>query len=719
MDDSEYMDITKELFGSLKSIKNKKVIQSEYFDLLEGARAVEVTNEKLDTGLVLSRLTEPELKFDCYKEISGNELIAINNKLLKLFMSWLNNSSLPLTVLSCRYVQELVSIYSQQVDKSGITTKLTLGNGIFNQILTGVVIGISKIIGVLITIGNTVLYEEEDLTTRTMDLNFLNEILIDEVLELLEQSIYVINNVAELLGQISSEEKHILTSQLKLLINLNKLPILFNISIDLFNHNLANLNQIGFFNDILNQGRESIEQLLKFESHIESCDPPQGSFSRYIQGKLNNRNIPGEIFEIEFGNAFNQMKQIFTDVQSVFNDLTRLLTVPDLEMYLQYDIQIPAAKFNVVTRGLFQLYLIRDDQSIFGSSINLGLLTREIMDEYNLLNCNIMNKLTWSLSASDTNIVEAQLDQLIKDVEVAMYQNLIIPGNNRCRQRQLINKNLMIWENLSIASNQFELMLYQKYKIFDREEPYFVISEFINYTKLRLMIDYLLIGIELDLYKSFEIYSVYWYLCFLLDQMMKQLTDDIEFNKFKLSKLRAIMKKKKFKNPQQKLEMTDKRDKLVQIINNNENTLKHYQIFSQLAGTTKRLLMYYHQSQDMKEIDFTKAPENFIVTLEKLYYLRFKAFEGIHNPQLLKFDQYLVSINDAEMVKVEDLIELFNEAKTSLTEMSQSINHNGYKNWSSGLIKSCVLYVLQLKSPGKKFQILPGYNSYFPRFIES
>ena len=123
-----------------------------------------------------------------------------------------------------------------------------------------------------------------------------------------------------------------------------------------------------------------------------------------------------------------------------------------------------------------------------------------------------MNKLTWNLPASDTQAVELQLEQLMKDLEVAVYQNIIIPGNNRCRQRQLINKNLTIWENLSIASTRLEMNLYQQYKIFDREEIYLPITNYITRVKMEMMIDFLLIGIELDLYKPFEIYSVYWYL---------------------------------------------------------------------------------------------------------------------------------------------------------------------------------------------------------------
>lgn len=714
MESKQYVDITEELFGSLKSITNNKVIQSEYFDLLEGARAVEVTNHKLDTGMILSNLTESELNFDCYKPINGKELIAIANKLFKLFMSWLNNSSLPLTVLSCRYIQELISYYSSQVDKSGL--KLSLGEDIFNQILTGIILGISKIVGVLITVGNTVLYEEEDLTTRSMDLNFLNEILIDEILDHLENCIYLVKTISDP-SLISVEDKQILCHQLQLLINLNKLPILFNLSIELFNNNMANLNQIGFFNDILSNGQINVDFLIKHESQIESYQVPNGSFSKYIQGKLNNRTIPGEIFEINFNDSFNQMNQMFQDIQDVFNKLTKLMNLIDFERYLKYDITIRIDRFNAVTRGLFQLYLIRDDQSIMGSSTNLSLLTKEMMNQYNLFNCNIMNKLTWNISTSDTQLVESQLDQLFKDLEVAMYQNLIIAGNNKCRQRQLLNKNLMIWENLGNASENLELLLYQRFKIFDREENlYLPITSFIKCTKIKLLIEYLLLGIELDLYKPFEIYSIYWAVNYLIDKLIERFQQDFEFNKFKLGKIKAIIKKKKFKTNQQKIDLTNKRDKLNQIVNQQNQTFRYIQTLRMLIDTTRKMLLYYHQ-QPWSDVDFTKVPNKFIVDMEKLFKLRFKAFDPIGEFSI-RFDHYLKSITQSATIQCNELEQDFNQVRTDLGQYNQMISHEQQKGWNNNLIKCCVMYVLQLKKQGK-FVLEPGYHEYFPKFIES
>ena len=103
------IDITKEIFASLESITNNKVVKSPYFELLEGTRALEVLNPRLDTGLI--ELTPEEITFDCSKPQEVNVIINIQTKLLSNLVNWLESNSLPVTVLSCRYVQTLLVNY--------------------------------------------------------------------------------------------------------------------------------------------------------------------------------------------------------------------------------------------------------------------------------------------------------------------------------------------------------------------------------------------------------------------------------------------------------------------------------------------------------------------------------------------------------------------------------------------------------------------------------
>lgn len=63
--DDQYTDITQLLFTKAQKLKVGTVVKSPSFSLFEGTHALEVTNDKLDSGLI--ELSEDELQFDFKK----------------------------------------------------------------------------------------------------------------------------------------------------------------------------------------------------------------------------------------------------------------------------------------------------------------------------------------------------------------------------------------------------------------------------------------------------------------------------------------------------------------------------------------------------------------------------------------------------------------------------------------------------------------------------
>ena len=83
-----------------------RVQVSPYFDMIEGTRALEIGNKSLDTGLI--DLKPSDVYFDCAESRSLPEVAAVMDALLRSFMAWLDGLSLLVTVLSCRYVYEIL-----------------------------------------------------------------------------------------------------------------------------------------------------------------------------------------------------------------------------------------------------------------------------------------------------------------------------------------------------------------------------------------------------------------------------------------------------------------------------------------------------------------------------------------------------------------------------------------------------------------------------------
>ena len=217
----DYVDITGEFFESVRTIHDNKVVQSPLFNLLEGTRAVEIGNKKLDTGLI--PLSEIDYNFDTSCPQDVDKVIGIINGLVRLYTSWLNNSSLPVTVMSCRYVQTLLENYQgslndctfenkrlpkqENYDKNSVEWKLV------HKVLNSFILGLVKFVGISLHIAFNTLYEEEDLTTRNMDLDFLTDIPSEFIVKKINESIHWLNQESG----IQSQKKKILCEYLELL----------------------------------------------------------------------------------------------------------------------------------------------------------------------------------------------------------------------------------------------------------------------------------------------------------------------------------------------------------------------------------------------------------------------------------------------------------------------------------------------------------------------
>lgn len=692
---SQPVDITDEFFKSVELIDNNKVVQLPLFDLLEGTRAVEVNNPKLDTGLILNQLSDDEINFDCTQSISDEMLVGTMNKLMIMLMSWLDHSSLPVTVLSCRYVQEIVYKYTTNGDRG--MDKFSLGD---NSILASFVVGISKFVGAMITVGNTVLYEEEDITTRNMELNFLNEITLDEVVNDLSNTIKAVDN-----GQ--SPYKEIISQQLKLLLNLNYIFSILEYPTNLFGDN--NTSQFSYIDNILHEGVLRVKEIIDKKHVVDSFEPPSGSFSRYAQASMSNRHIPGDLYDIGFDKAYTNLQQLYIELRDIFRKTNKISTLDELMLFLKYDIQASVNQLHVITRGIFQLFFVRDDQSILGSQFFLSDLNRELLNCTNVYNCCILSPKMWNLNTKDTEVVLVHIDKLFKDMEAGLYQNLTIFANNRCRQRQLINKYLIFYDSLQVQSENFEIELQNNFNIFDKlsdDSPALPISTYIYYTKLEMMIEFLLIGIELELYREFEISIIYWYVSYLIKTLIKLMQDRIfEFNKHKLNRL--AKQKKKLKN---KSEIDMKRDTLTKINQTIEQKIDYWTAFQKLTNSVVLLLNYYQNTGLLKPHEITSK---FMANQEKLFNLRFKPFESIGVPAPLKYSQYTKTlVND---VTKDELISGFEAVKQELTEYSKSAKL-AEKTWINSLIKTCFSYILELKSDPNKFISSIAYHPYFPKF---
>lgn len=665
-EEDDLIDITKELFDSVLSITDNKVVKASQFELLEGTRALEVLNPRLDTGLI--ELSTEELKFDCSQPQPVNVVINIQTKLLSNLINWLENDSLPVTVLSCRYVQTILvnylncdtttvgqfSFYDSRLPETDHDTN-SLNYLMVHKVLKTFVMALSKFIGFTIYLSRTVLYEEEDLTTKSMNLNFFQELLpqffIDEINDCIEW----------ILSHETIVEANVLITQLKIVSNLVKLERSLSAStLDIkFMQPGQNKPCYEFCNDAI----EQVKRLLNME--FDDSVIPKGSFSKFIQVDLENKNIPTELGHIDMKTTWSHLGGIFETVYKFANQANSIKTTNQLLDFLQYNVKYPIEKFSVFSRGIFQLFFIRDDKSIFGSSeITLPVLMINIIENLVGKNTIVLGNFENSLSQLKDSVKAEVLERYtlaLQDLESGSYHILTSFASNPCRLQQIISKGLILWDTLQVSWESFEYELHKNFSIGDEfasGDLSITVTSYIYYSKMKFMVELLLHGIPLEIYKPFEMYLVYWYADYLIQNIIEHVQNRV--SQIIMGKINYIetnipkkIKKLKAGPKKEQLKQLNKHNQEVIIpqltatLNFNQDYLiKSFQLLQTLIQCHSNYLAVLSKLQI---IDFTKGPRNNLTSMESLYYLRMKPWSSIGIPNFPTFQQYQAKLKSSTL----------------------------------------------------------------------
>ncbi|KAG5419314.1 MAK10 [Candida metapsilosis] len=725
------VEITQKVFASAHQLKENKVVKSALFELLDGTRALEVLNPRHDTGMI--ELEDVDIFFDCSQPQTATSIVNIQSKLLAHLVNWLEGHSLPETVLSCRYVQTMLENYLHGANHTKCafnSAKLQSQNypkdskyWLVHRVLKVFVKGLCKFIGFVINLAKTFLYEEEDLISRNQDLNFFSEVppqaIIDEI-----------NDEFEWVLSHELEHSNIIISQMKLVQYLNQFEKSITSQHVPFMEDNSSTEQLFSFCD---KAVDEINHIKHFK--IDESKIPKGAFSKFIQVEMGNTNVPVDLASVEDTDYCNHLEGIFTVVKTYVNEAATIKSMNQLHDYLQFNIKYPIDKFSVFARGLFQLFFIRDDKSIFGSSINLPQLTITLIENLVGPNTAFLMPLEPQLSqikASTAGEILSRYDSLIQDLDSAMYNNHCIYGANRCRVQQLISKSLVLWDTLQVEWEAFEIQMFQEFQVGDLindNDPAITITSFIYYQKIELMIELLLGGASLELYKPFELFLIYWYGDILLDNLIQHLK--LRIKRILLGKMDVIEEKlpKKIK----KLKNGPKKDALKEQLKHGQevvipqilSTIRHQDYLVESFENLQRLINcfkgYFSILSKLKLLDFTKGPANSFTSLEHLYYLRMKPWSSIGVPQFPSYNAYLKALaptkpdadNHANLIKClgsltkikSDLVTVEKGVKKSLEYVARQhnefIKNSSIQQWYSQLAETATDLSVEISSLGK------------------
>lgn len=771
----DLVDVTDELFASLKSITNNKVVQSPFFDLLEGTRAVEVNNEKLDTGLI--PLTDADLSFDPSSGQSAELVIGVMNRLIVLYLSWINKWSLSVTVLSCRYAQTLLENYMANPERfSNVTLingrlpntmnghELTIEHILVNKVLRSFVGGLCKFIGITLEVGLSVLYEEEDLITRSMDLDFLSKVSAEEIIDDIDSSI-------EWIQAQNSEnlEFTIMKDYLFIVKGLLNVRTVLAIPVDLFLPKVS--FDVNFIEDLAQNFGTMFKTISTSENKYEKT--PEGSFSRFVQLDLNNKSIPSELHALPVEEVYKGFEKMLRGIYDFVIDSYKISNFNQLDNYLKYNIayDISEGKLNVFARGLFQLYLIRDDKSIMGSDENLSSLSIKYMENLSCFDSKILQQHKWDGFKNGTEATRAasltQYEQLLTDIESGIFLHLTTFASNRCRQRQLMNRSILVWDTIQVAAENFEVGMYNEFGISDPvylmdgtqrvvDEPLLAISSFVYYIKLQTMMEVALSGFELDLYKPFEISQMYWYISYLAQLIIEHLEVRVNrINRLKMYHITTVLPQRislglASQRKALKMEEAELKQFVLPALTsidryNNDGLVKLYKGLQLMSEAVRMQFVIF------EALGINSQQKKILTSRKALFGLRMKPWSSIGVPALPTFEQFETSMlskflddenfatKEEKYAKVAAILKVISGKLAESRKMHDAVavfakNSGNFvgstsaPEWHQKLSKTCVLYAIVTNSLAKLVQqpgfdgkayvlkVDPGYHMYFPKF---
>lgn len=280
---------------------------------------------------------------------------------------------------------------------------------------------------------------------------------------------------------------------------------------------------------------------------------------------------------------------------------------------------------------------MRDDRSVLGTFTLHDFLQAHVLP--------IANNLT-KISPQ----IENALDPILQDCISVLFEWYQNSSQNTCRYRQGYNRQILLWDSVQAQLENVLTQLGSSSRLVVNQSGTAQENNFIEsyaswafVMKLNAMIEFTLKGFDLDCYKPFESYSLFWYVYYLCEYLQNGLNIIETGIQRTISDIHALNKRmKKLKAGEKKDRLRDQYHKLMELdMPGLQDRLKYMQYERNKCKITQSLcLVEVVQFGILASYNVitNKNPANSkFVNDELIYKLRFKPFSSIGSPETPTF----------------------------------------------------------------------------------
>lgn len=640
-------DITAELVAAAATIPKGQVAKADSFLLFQGTQALEAGNSRLDLWVFAGSEVGVEWR---KAALTMDEAVGVVVRLSQMLAAWLDNAPLSTLVLACQYCEELLGMDGRAPVLDPSTPE---------GLVTVYACGVLKFVGFVLMIAKSgVVYEEEDLMSHHFGFLYLSKV---ETLEI-QRALDAVDSALEV-APYCRLVAALLEMEAMLAWNV---PVVDDCPGDLAPAAPVAASYGGL--ERIDAADKALEALAKFGT---VPPPPPHVFSTAFQARVDNLLPPKPLTETaEFETHLAVFRHLVADWRHMMTLARPGLTASEVHDFL---VRFGNRRFpppNVVVRGFLQLWVVRNDRLLLGNpgfalqhlSLAMSTARRYALDDTGI--GRVMESVAGYLGPPD-GISAAAWDSLsprvwlvCNQLDAYYLEQVALRLHNPCRQRLHLNRSLKQLDELQVHCEDIELAVYSATPEGARDAtahsggliPAMPLSLYVYYLKLVAMAEYLLRGVELALYKPFELASVYWYACHLLTLATRHLDLvllvqlDQRLAGCDEGKLKAKAKKlsgEKKARFRQKMEyrvgvvgprLQRHRDMLTR-----EGT--YFGALAHMCSAARDFLFVVDQAGPQH----LPVPANLKVLLDRLFAFRFKSFLSIGAPPQLTYKAYLAA----------------------------------------------------------------------------
>uniref|UniRef100_A0A3B4A0S7 N-alpha-acetyltransferase 35, NatC auxiliary subunit n=1 Tax=Periophthalmus magnuspinnatus TaxID=409849 RepID=A0A3B4A0S7_9GOBI len=635
---ANWVDITHEFKGAL----NLGELLHDKFGLFEAMSAIEMMDPKMDAGMIGNQVNRKVLNFEQaikegvikVKDLSYPELIGIiDTCFCCLQITWLEGHSLAQTVFTCLYVHNPDLIEEPP--------------------LKAFALGILKVCDIAREkVNKAAVFEEEDFQAMTYGFRMANNVtdlrvtMLKDVEDELQRKV---KSTRSRQGEQRDPEVELEHQQCLALFNRIKFTrLLLTALIAFTKKETSSVSEaqklVAQAADLLSPIHSSIQHGIQSQNDTTKGHPIMMGFEPLVNQRLLPPTFPRYAKIIKRDDMVAYFSKLIERIKTVCDviNTTNLHGILQ-DFFCEFSEQSPC----VLSRSLLQTTFLIDNKKVFGTHLMQDMIKdalRYFVSPPVLSYCCLFN----NHQAKD------YIDSFVTHCSRPFCSLIQIHGHNRARQRDKLGHILEEFATLQDEAEKVDAALHSLLmKLEPQRQHLACLGTWILYHNLRIMIQYLLSGFELELYSMHEYYYVYYLSEFLYAWLMSTLSraDSSQMAEERILeeqlKGRSSKKSKKKKKRPLSKEIT-----MSQAYQNMCAGMYKTMVALDMDGKVRKPQFELDSEQVRYEHRF--APFNSVVTPPPVHYIQFKEMSDLkkYNPPPGSADLYMAASKHFQQAKL-------------------------------------------------------------------